>query len=234
MGRYSCPGFNGKQIMKKNKLAIITFTLASLALNGCAIFSNLATPTRNEKNVPPEYNLAQNPPGKILILARANQQTRESQKLSYNIYRAVSAVLTARDVLTPEQIIDYRYYITYKNKNPQAIKSSAIDIAKALNADTVFEINIQDYQLLKLPGTNYYSGQLIANGIIYDVQKGWALWPEDGFGKQVSVGFDVDNNGYEGAIVRLARSSGHCLTRYLYGCKVANFKIFDENVESQW
>ena len=52
--------------------------------------------------------------------------------------------------------------------------------------------------------------------------------------KLVGVGFESERRGRDAAIVRLAAAASHCVTRYLYNCPKAGFKISDERTASGW
>lgn len=216
-----------------NRFLAIILVMAGLSAGGCVVASKLGTPGRDEKSVKAEFDLKNHGSGKVLIIVRSDETDRQAQRLGYNIYMAVKAILTKRELVPEKDIIDYRYFVELKNSS-RTQNMSAVEIGKILQADTVFELVIEDYEMKRLPGTNYYEASMTLGGILHDVEKGWALWPEDGFTKQVTVGFDVDNSGYEGSLKRLGKAGGHCVTRYLYDCRLVNFKIYDENTNSQW
>ena len=102
------------------------------------------------------------------------------------------------------------------------------DVGKTLGADLVLFVNVVEAKLENMPDTDIYSSSLDAKAFLIDTSTGVNLWPEQSSGRNISVGFEMEERGQKAAISRLSKSTAHCITRYLYNCKVAYFKIRDD------
>lgn len=217
-----------------NKIIVSLVAILGLLNSGCVIVAKLGTPTRSEKIIDAEFMLAEHDYGKIAIVVRGQNKNMESERLGSNIYIATKASLINNKLITSEDLIRDRFYKDYKNSVANFNELSLRQIAETLNVDTILEITIDKYKLTNMAGTNYYEGSIKLGGSLYSLEQDMVIWPEDGFSKQVSLGFDIDSNGHEAAMKRLAVKGSHCITRYLYNCPLPNFKVSEESTGQQW
>lgn len=219
-----------------NKVLILLISIACVFLSGCVLAAKLGTPTKDEQIVPAEFKFDDYKTSKIAIVVRSGISDQQSQVVSYYVDFAVrnQIIINNKKNLKEKNFIPYKDYAKLKTDLVVIEKYSAVEIAQKLGADIVLEIEMNDCRIQSLSGTGYYEGSLSLSATLYDVKSGAALWPLDGFGKQVSVSFDMDSAGRDGAMKHLARTGGHCISRYLYDCPMPKFKIPEEAATTQW
>lgn len=219
-----------------NKVLSSIILLACVFLSGCVLAAKLGTPGKDEQIVPAEFKFDSYKEGKIAIVVRSGAADQQSQTISLYVDFAVRNMLIVNNkkTLKEKNFVPYKDYAKLKTDLVVIEGYSAVEIAKMLNADAVLEIEMSDCRIEVLSGTAYYEGTLSLSAMLYDVKSGSVLWPQDGFGKQVSVSFDLDTTGRDGAMKRLAKTGGHCIARYLYDCPMSKFKIPEETAAVQW
>ena len=111
---------------------------------------------------------------------------------------------------------------------------SPMEVGKALNADLVLLVVVEDYQLGELPEAGYYRAIMNVRAVLLDVATGEKLWPESAKNKSIQVGFELEQRGREIAAKRLTAACAHCIVRYLYNCSKNKFKIFDDRSNIGW
>jgi hypothetical protein len=212
--------------MKKILILIVLFL--PFVLSGCQGLASLGTPTSYEQKIPAEFNLSEYKTNKILILVKSSSIADNQDKVSLYLNKSIGAMLLSNKAVKPEQLIPFSELEKYRNSEFLFDIKKPVEVGKALNADLVLTAEIIDLKLENLGGTDFYEGSLTVRASIADIASSQVLWTADGSGKLVKVGFDVENSGLEAAAKRLAVSASHCITRYLYDCRKASFKIYEE------
>ncbi|MHC4130906.1 MAG: hypothetical protein ACYSSP_04775 [Planctomycetota bacterium] len=216
-----------KRSYKKIVLFLVCITLG-LFQCGCGMVSVMGTPTRYEKEIPAEYNLANMQEQKILVFVKQPYWLDTQVNLRVNLTDSIHEQLIKKARISPDRLIGYDALSKYRTGRPGFSLMKPSDVGKALGADIVLFVNVIDAKLENMPDTDIYTGSLSAQAFIVDTSTGVNLWPEQSSGRSISVGFEMEEKGLKAAISRLSVSTAHCIVRYLYDCKVAYFKIRDD------
>ncbi|MCK4913673.1 MAG: hypothetical protein KAS69_03625 [Planctomycetes bacterium] len=225
-----------------------TFVLLfSISLQTGCIVGIMGTSRESEKSIPAEYNLIEKlspktpknkknpePAGKILILVEQPEELNAQTNLRFYLTEAINATFVLRADIFPECLISYEQIADFRSNTNDFSLLQPQQIAKALAADVVLLVAIEDYKLSKLPQEEFYKGFLSTKAVLLDAANGEQLWPKLEKGRIIKVGFEFEQNGKERTIERLATSSAHCITRYLYDCPKPRFKIFDDRTGAAW
>jgi hypothetical protein len=221
-----------KQKMKK--LTVFFVLAAVFFCSGCGIVGLLGTPSQYEKKIPAEYNLAKQKGKKILAFVEQPGWLDAQTNLRYYLTEAIRESLIAKVKVPPEYIISYNELSEFRSNKGDFSLLSPVAVGKALGADIVLFVMIEDYQLGEVAETtDYYSGLLGAQTALFETANGGKLWPESAEGKSIKVSFEAEH-GQETAVKRLASACAHCITRYFYNCTKDKFKIFDERSNAGW
>jgi hypothetical protein len=110
----------------------------------------------------------------------------------------------------------------------------ASEIGKAVNADLVLFVQLQEFSVSQVTDMDYYKGRLAGRVGLFETSTGQRLWPITESGKRINVLFDVEKGGYTASSTRLLKAFAHCTTRYLYDCPVEKFKIFEDKSSNEW
>jgi len=220
------------------RYAICLFAFAFLVVvffhSGCGFVSILGTPTSHEKKVAAEYDLAGRTDQKILVLVNQPAYLDADVNLRYYLTKAMRESLMAKIGIRPEDIVPYDDLSEYRSNQSNFSLLSPVVVGRALGADMVLLMMVEDYQLTKMAETGYYRGFLGAEAALLDMAAGEKLWPESAEGKSIRVGFEVGGGGREDAVERLVNSCAYCTTRYFYDCPRDKFKIFDDKSRVDW
>jgi hypothetical protein len=200
-----------------------------LCCGGCArTFAALATPTQWEIKVPAEYKLADNKPQKMLVLVEQPAWTAGGANIRVYLTKAIESQLEGKVGIKAAAFVPYQKLADMRNNSPDFSMLSPPQVAKALGANMVLYIVIDNFGLYGMSDVGYYKGQLDTRSGLYDAASGQMLWPESGELKSSSVGFEVQK-GEDEAARRLATSTARCIVRYLYDCSKKEFKVGDES-----
>jgi hypothetical protein len=153
--------------------------------------------------------------------------------LRYYLTEAIRESLIAKVKVPPEYIISYNELSEFRSNKSDFPLLSPVAVGKALGADIVLLVMIEDYQLSEVAETGYYSGFLGVQTVLFETATGVKLWPESTAGKSIRVGFEAEKDR-EAAVDRLVNACAHCITRYFYNCTKDKFKIFDEEGNLGW
>lgn len=110
---------------------------------------------------------------------------------------------------------------------------SPVAVGKALGANIILLVIIEDYQLGEVAETDYYRGFLHAQTVLFETATAEKLWTESAEGKGIRVGFEAEQRE-EASVKRLVNACAHCISRYFYNCTKDKFKIFDERSDTGW
>jgi len=202
--------------------------------SGCGIVGLLGTPSQYEKKIPAEYDLTKQKDQKILVLVEQPGWLSTQTNLRYYLTKAIGENLIAKVKIPPEYIISYDELSEFRSNKDDFSLLSPVAVGKALGADIVLLVMIEDYQLNEVAETGYYNGFLGTQSVLFETATGGKLWPESAEGKSIKVGFEVGEKGREAAVSRLVTACAYCTTRYFYNCPKYKFKIFDERREPGW
>lgn len=215
---------------------LIAFPVLILALfySGCGIVGLMGTKSPYEKKIPAEYDLYKLKDRKILVVVEQPGWLDTRMNLRYYLTEAVNASFQVKVKISPESVISYDELSEFRSKSGDFSLFSPVEMGKALGADLVLVVMIEDYRLNQLADTEYYNGFLGVKNALFDTATGEKVWPIEEQGKSVKVGFDGGENGQEAAVGRLVSGCAYCITRYFYNCPSNKFKIFDERSHSSW
>jgi hypothetical protein len=211
---------------------------AVLFYAGCApqIVAVLGTPTSAEKEGKAEYDLSKNKDKKLLVFVDQPTYLSAYPNLRFYLTDVITKILQDKDKgkMPPSLFIDYHALADFRINNPDSYTLSPVQVAKELGADLVLVVTITDCKVRDISEGNYVIGSLDAHAALYNVSSGERLWPVTESSMPVGVGFESERRGRDAGVVRLAAAAAHCVTRYLYDCSKANFKISDERTASGW
>jgi len=216
----------------RKPVAYVTI-IVLLFVCGC-IVPIFTEPTRHEKKIPAEYNLALAEDKKVVVLVENPIWANAPVSLASQLTTELNNNLTDKIGLKSEVLIPYERLQTFKAAAPDAAGLSPSELGKAVGADLVLFAEVHEFALSKTMETDYYKGLLEGRTALFDAGSGQRLWPESELGKVIRVAFDIEEGDYDKATGRLSRAFAHCVTRYLYDCPVAKFKIFEDKSGTGW
>jgi len=221
---------------KRFVFCLFTFTFLTLVFfhSGCGFVSILGTPTSREKKIPAEYDLAKPASRKILVLVNQPAYLDAEVNLRYYLTRAMRESLMAKIGIRPEYIVPYDQLSEFRSNQSNFSLLSPVIVGRALGADMVLLMMLEDYQLNRMAEAGYYRGFLGAQAVLLNTAAGEKLWPRLAKSKSIRVGFEVEQRGREIAVQRLAAACAYCTTRYFYNCPKDKFKIFDDKSSVDW
>jgi len=219
----------------RNNSAIVLLAAPLLAAaifySGCkvgGVVGIMATPGYQEGSIPAEYNLRGDGEGKVLVLATYGGWVDPGANLRYHLTYWVNRHLKEKARLPDKRIIAYEHLVKWRSVRTDPSDITPSEMAEALDADRVLLVEVGRFDLDKMPGTeDYYSGFLAAKASLLDAS-GRVLWPVSEEGRVIRVGFEVEPNGRQVAVARLATAFAHCITRHFYDCPKKKYTIFDE------
>ncbi len=215
---------------------IIAFLVLAgiLFQSGCGLVSVMISPTPHEQKITAEYDLSERKDQKVLVLVNQPAWLAAGVNLRYYLTKAMHITLTEKLEIESENFVGYNKLSEFRSNKSDFAFLSAQEVGKALGADVVLVITIENYRLNAMPEANYYDGSLNAGVALFDVAGGEKLWPESAKSKRVKVGFDIESRGRQVAISRLAKAFAHCTVRYLYDCSRTRFKIAEDRSGINW
>jgi len=226
-----------EKIAKWESLFTFTFLATVLFHSGCSLtrtVSTLSTPRSHEKKIPAEYNLTRHRDRKILILVNQPPYLNAQANLRFYLTEEINKNLIKKVKIPPEYLVGYDELSEFRSNQSNFSLLSPAEVGKALDANMVLLVMLEDYQLHELGGTDYYKGFMSAQMVLFDTASGEKLWPEAAESKSIKVGFEVEPRGRKVAVKRLAAACAYCTTRYLYDCPRDKFKIFDDRSNVDW
>lgn len=215
-------------------LFTFTFLVAMLFPAGCGVVSIMGTPTSHETKKPAEYNITNQTEQKILILVRQSAWIAANINLRYHLTESISGNLIQKAKILPESLVSYSELSKFRSSRPDFPLLSPVEAAKALDADLVLFVTIENYQLGEIAASGYYKGYMVAQATLFKVADGTKLWPVSADNKVIKVGFDLESGGKEVAVIRLTNACAYCTVRYLFNCPVNQFKISDDKSGMAW
>ncbi|HUT30439.1 MAG TPA: hypothetical protein VMX13_11665 [Sedimentisphaerales bacterium] len=215
-------------------LIAVASMAAALSCGGCGIVSIFGTPTRHEKKIAAEYDLAGRRNEKILVLVDQPAWLDSEVNLRYHLTKRLNDKLLKSVRIPVPHLTSYEELSGLRAARPDFASLSPSQVASALDADVVLFVMIEACQLERVAETSYYRGAMSVRSALYDAATAAQLWPESPNGKTVRVGFDMESRSREAAVQRLAAAAAHCIVRYLYDCPQAQFGISDDKSAVEW
>jgi hypothetical protein len=216
------------------KLIVFPALAAIFFYNGCAAVGLMGTPSQYEKKIPAEYDLTEQEGQKILVLVEQPAWLGAEMNLRYYLTEAMRESLMEKVKVKPEYILSYDELSEFRSNKSDFASLSPAEAGKALGADIVLLVTIQNYRLNEVADSGYYNGFLNAQAALFETATGERLWPELTERKSIRVGFETGEKGQEAAVDRLVNACAYCTTRYFYNCPKYKFKIFDEIKDIGW
>jgi hypothetical protein len=218
---------------KVKKLTVFFVLAAVFFYNGCGVVGLMGTPSPYEKKVPAEYDLTKQKGRKVLVLVEQPGWLSAQANLRYYLTEAIRENLIAKVKVPPKYILSYNELSEFRSNKGDFSSLSPAEVGKALGADIVLLVMIEDYQVGEVAGSGYYNGFLSAQAAIFEAS-GEKVWPESAENKSIKVSFETGEKGQEAAVKRLVNACAHCTSRYFYNCPKYKFKIFDEKRDIGW
>ena len=206
---------------------------------GCVpqIVGVASTPTSSERvEGSAEYDISHDKDQKILVFVDQPTYLSAYANLRFYLTDMINKMLQAKDKarINPSLIIDYKELADLRASTTDFYMLTPIQVANKLGADLVLVVTVTDCKIRDMSEAGYISGSLDAQAALYKVSSGEKLWPTAEQSRLVQVGFESERRGQDAAVVRLAAAAAHCVTRYLYDCPKASFKISDERTAAGW
>ncbi len=207
-----------------------------LVILGCqfaGMVGVIGTPTPSETKSSAQYNLTKDKDQKILVLVDQPASFSAYANLRFYLTDMIIKTLQVKAKMKPSLFTDYKMLADLRAGTPDFYMLSPVQVGEKLGADLVLVVTITNCRITNLAEAGY-NGSLDANAALYKVATGEKLWPTIEQSQRVEVGCESERRGQDAACVRLAAAAAHCITRYLYDCPKANFKISDERTASGW
>jgi hypothetical protein len=211
----------------------------ALFCDGCVpqIVGVLATPTSSERvEGSSEYDLSHDKDQKILVFVDQPTYLSSYANLRFYLTDMINKMLQSKDKVNIKSslVIDYKELADLRANTMDFYTLTPIQVANKLDADLLLVVTITDCKIHDASEGGNVSGSLVVQAALYKVSSGEKLWPTTEPSRLVQVGFESERRGRDAAVIRLAAAAAHCITRYLYDCPKANFKISDEQTASGW
>jgi len=216
-----------------NKTGVLIVLILAFC-SGCEAIGVLVTPTRHERKIPAEYNLIKQRNRKILVLVNQPAYLNAQENLRYYITNAVRENLVTKTRIDRENIVSYERLSEFRSSRSDFSLLSPAAIGRALEADMVLLIVVEDYELYEMAESGYHKGGLATRLVLLDTPAEKKLWPQAESSKSVRVGFEFEGGGQKVAVTRLAVAAGHCIVRYFYDCPKKKFRIADDKTHISW
>ena len=210
-------------------LPVVLFYAGCQAVNMVAL---IGTPTSSE-NGSAQYDLSKDKDQKILVLVDQPASFSAYPNLRFYLTDTITKMLQLKAKVKPSLFIDYKMLADLRAGTPDFYMLSPVQVGEKLGADLVLVVTITDCRIISI-GEAGCNGSLDTNAALYKVATGEKLWPTMEQSQLVQVGCESERRGQDAACVRLAAAAAHCVTRYLYDCPKAGFKISDERTVSGW
>ncbi|MCX5635558.1 MAG: hypothetical protein NTW55_06960 [Planctomycetota bacterium] len=214
--------------MKKLIALSVVASILSLFHGGCAVIARMGTPTSHEIKIPAQYDIIKNKGDKILILVEQPGWLNVQVDMRSYLTDSISREITQKTKISAGRFIPYNKLSEYRSNTPNFASLLPVEIGKAMDANIVLVVRIDDFQMAQLVDSGYYKAALDAKAILFDSVTGVQLWPAGGNGKIIKVGFEIEQGGRDIATSRLAAAAAYCTVRYFYNCPKDQFKIADD------
>ncbi|MEN8127534.1 MAG: hypothetical protein ABFR90_06975 [Planctomycetota bacterium] len=209
----------------------ITLGAALLCLafstSGCVALSLLLSPGPFENKTVPEYDLKAQQERKVLIWIECPHSAGTDFDVREKLISAFQRTLTVKGEFESENVI----------LNPIADSRSLlldpVETARSMGAGYVLLVQVDDYSVDYLHVRNYYSGEIITRAVLQDTDLRSSVWPKQPEGKMVHITVEMETEGRDALVSRLASAAAHCNLRYLLPWDKLTYEHIDERISSQ-
>ncbi len=204
--------------------------IAIMYCGGCNVAGFIANPTAHEKKVPAEYNL-RGSDQKIMVYVDEGRATRAGFNFRAQLDEMIGIYLTKRVRPRKDVIVRYAGYLPSRESAIADDQASPAQIGAEAGADMVLYVRIEKFGLKEMDTRGYFNGSLATRSLLIRTSDEQVLWPLDKGGKIVRINVPFEKDGSEKTLNILARSTAHCITRYLYNCPGDEFRSGYEQTE---
>jgi hypothetical protein len=214
---------------------MLSITAAAAFWTGCSTAGSiggiLSSETRAEKVTPAEFDLAKTD-GNIVVVVSQPAWIKTPMDLRITLTDAINAALEAKAKIKKGRLTPYTDVLKCRMGLADEKRNDPFAIASKLNAQYVLAVQITDFELSTFVEEDLFNGTMITKNCLFDANSN-KMWPQDAneAGRQITVGFEDEKGTVELAVGKLAAATAHCITRYLYNCKLEQFRIAEEQKE---
>jgi hypothetical protein len=199
--------------------------LAAAVAGGCGLIPALATPTSYEQKIPAEFNLAKGTEGKVAVLAQGGPDIALRREVEDVVLLELKEkVGVKKDRLVARSEID-----KLRLDQEKYLAMTPAQLGAAAGAGSVLVVKIVKYELYPMPLGRYYDCSMSVSAMLVDVATGIILWPADGMPRSVSFASEGVRGDAKDVTTKLVRLMAHGVTRYLYDCPKAYFRMPGES-----
>ena len=220
--------------MRMKQFAIVLLSIAAATAGGCGVVSLLGNPTGFEKKVAAEFDLLSRKKQKLLVLVDQQLWTAREVDIRYYLTEALDETLDNKVKFPAERVVCYSELSKMRSEKRDFSQLLPVEQAKALSADLMLLIDVEQCHISCIAETGCCGGYLFARAALYDAAEDERLWPETSEYRDVKIGFDIEPDGRDAAVERLAKGAAHYISRYFYDCPRAGFKISDDKSGAGW
>jgi hypothetical protein len=213
--------------------SVAVLSVSMLYWSGCALVG-LFEPTSREKKIPAEYDLSEKTESRFLVLVKQPGWLNIKANMRYYLTRHLNGELARRIEIPTENLVSYQQLKDFRSSRPDFPYLSLEQIGSQFKVDFILVVTISKFELLETPQENYHRGFMASQCSLYDAKTGAKLWPGSSTGKNIKVGFEIEEKGQKAAIERLSNRTAYCTVRYLYDCQKGHFKIADDRSGENW
>jgi hypothetical protein len=196
--------------------------------------SVMGTPSYHELIVPAELDLAELADKRMVVFVEQPGYISANVNMRFYLTEAINSSLRKHVGIPDANLAGYDQIAEFRAANSDWSVLSAVEIGSRMGAGLVLQVYIEDLRLDEAGEAGYLKGRLNTQVALFEVSAGKKLWPESDASRKVRVGFEIEDKGWDVAVVRLAVTSAHCTTRYLYDCKKKAFRISDDRSTVGW
>lgn len=204
-------------------LALTTMTLCG----GCKIFGWALSPTANEDVVPAQLRLAKLQERQVVVIVDGAHGSNVTPAVAQQLVNTINGHLVKR------ARVNTRYLVAADGSSPERAKIDALrnespaQIARAVGAGLALYVRIED---LRVEGMQdeYMKGRLFSRVALIGADTDQILWPASGTPLPVHAQVELETQGRQKTIDRLAAATAHCIVRNFYDCSRARYRIADE------
>lgn len=207
--------------------AAVGIMLVLMMVSGCVILGFLASAGPFEKGVIPSYDLQKHQDRKVMVWVECPHSAGADFDSSEMIAVAFQLYLTESAKFDPDNVI----FGSSEENNLRLV--NPVQIARESGAGYLLLIHVDTFEIDSLQIRNYYAGEMVTRAILMDTELGTAVWPRQPEGKMIHISVDMETEGRDRLVRRLAAGAAHCTVRYLYHCDKLKYRYSDERVSIQ-
>jgi hypothetical protein len=214
--------------------SVVVLSVSMLFCGGCGIPGLFGVPTPGEEPIKAEYDLSEQTRSRLLVLVKQPGWLNIKANMRYYLTKHINRELTKRIEIPKENLVSYQQLKEFRSNRPDFSYLSLEQIGSQFKVDFILVVTVSQFELLEMPREKYHRGFMASQYSLYDAKTGAKLSPDSSSGKNIMVGFEIEDKGKRMAIERLANSTAYCTVRYLYDCPKGKFKIADDRSGENW